>query len=230
MAYGKKSLKEKANAAFRKLVGITALVGAACVPGWYYYGTVQETEVKIVSVNLVEIGEEKIVKDWGSYSRTIYATRFVTDKGVLKNENTYAHLKFDAKDIEGQIADGKTYRITYYGKRFSFPIGSMELYPNIISAKPVSEQELAERAKMKAKEKQQQQAQQSGPAAQQQSAVTPPAAVVQQGAGVLSGEVTTLDLFANGYRVQVTMPVEAAGKIVVNTVKPLTPAPKAPGT
>lgn len=53
--YGKKSLKEQFNSAVRKVIAATVFAGAAASPVWYHYGTVQEQDVKITSIEKVEV-------------------------------------------------------------------------------------------------------------------------------------------------------------------------------
>lgn len=232
MAYGKKSsfrkAKESVSNAFRKATMITLATGAFIgVPGWYYYGSVEEKEVKVTSVKSM---------NWRWDDRkeeSVYDYHVLTSGGTYQNSDTYTHLKFDSKEIQGQIKEGQTYRIKSYGYRFSIPFG-WELRPNIINATLVTEEEIKER--QKAKEISAQQAAREAAQAQQDAATAAPAsgtAAAAPGTGqALSGNMVTIEMISDGQRIQMTLPVEVIGKVTVNKVSPLNPpvaAPKPPG-
>ncbi len=229
--YGKKkTFGEKVKASTQKATGTLkkafmatlaagTLVGA---PAWYYYGTIEEAEITVKSVRESYVGWDE------KEEQGIYDYKIATHKELFTNENTYAHLKFDSRDMQRQFDTGKTYKITYYGKRFDLPFTTHDLYPNILSAREVTPAEIAEREKAKAKDA----AQKNAPA---QTPVAQPAVAGQQQPltqtfGALSGRVVTYDLVTPDakYTVQVTGPVEVAGKLTVNAVTPL--QPPAPAT
>lgn len=229
-----------------RAVKVTFIAGAiAAGPAWYHYGTI---EVKDVVVKKVDDGCE-----WSMEKRENICgdPLITTTKGVYTNTNSLLSLKFNAKDIQEDLEErypmwrragwggaekkepDTVFAIKSYGYRFEVPLIGWKFYPNIVDIREVTEEEMAAREearKLRDEIKKQERAEAMGlvadPATVQPGQVTvtlPPAAVQQQVAGVLSGNVTTLDLFANGYRVQITMPVEAAGKITVNNVQSLNP-------
>ncbi|MBI1216594.1 MAG: hypothetical protein GC185_12350 [Alphaproteobacteria bacterium] len=222
------SLKGTAKKAFLLAVAGTALVGG---PGYYYYGTTHEQEVKVISVdnNWVRWDSDK--------QEPVYDYKITTDHGVLENKDTYMHVKFDSKELQDQFKEGKIYRVKTYGERFNLPFGMHDFYPNVLSAHEVTPAEQKARAEAAAKA-QQKEAQAQG--VQQQGAVVTPQAnatapVVVQQQPVLSGSMITYEVVADGERVQMTVPVEAAGKITINKVSPLVPQvvqqqPKPPGS
>lgn len=234
MAYGKKSgfskAKESVTNAFRKAVMVTLAAGTFIgAPGWYYYGSVEEKEVKVTSV-------EANWQGWDdSKNEGIYERRIVTTGGTYQNSDTYTHLKFDSKELQDQFKEGQTYRIKSYGYRFSIPFG-YELRPNIIEAKLVTPEEIKER--QRAKETAEQQAARKAAQAQQNGAATPAAGTAAgavQPQQALSGNMVTIEMISDGQRIQMTLPVEVIGKVTVNKVSPLNPpapapaAPKPPG-
>lgn len=219
--YGKKTLKDKVNGGLRTAFMSVAALGAVGGVGYYNYGTVQEQEVKIRSY------ETNIEYEEGS--RSGYYT-FDTDKGVMIAEKSRLHLQSqdDADKIYQKISADKTYRIKTYGVDIA---GTWR--PNILEAREVTEEELKARAADKLKREADAKAKAGQPVAQPGQVVAP---VAQPGqpvaapvAGVLSGRVTTMDILtADGKNtVQITMPIEAAGKVVVGSVTPLQAAPVA---
>lgn len=219
--YGKKTLKDKVNGGLRTAFMSVAALGAVGGVGYYNYGTVQEQEVKVRSY------ETNIEYEEGS--RSGYYT-FDTDKGVMIAEKSRLHLQSqdDADKIYQKISADKTYRIKTYGVDIA---GTWR--PNILEAREVTEEELKARAADKLKREADAKAKAGQPVAPGQVA----APVAQAGqpiaapvAGVLSGRVTTMDILtADGKNtVQITMPIEAAGKVVVGSVTPLQAAPVAP--
>jgi hypothetical protein len=260
--YGKQSFGQKVKGTLRRIF-MLSVVGGTFIggPAYYQYGTVTTEEVKVKEVKSV----------WDHYDskkgESVYNYKIVTDKGkVLKNENTTLHFKFNSKDIQDQLNDGrdaynytpsynwfggddenggrqqeqkkkdpaldpsnKVWRIKYYGARIDIPF--IHTYPNVLSVEEVSRDELAARAKAQQQaqrdqnqqiKKDQQGAVQPG---QQNGTVTTPAP-----AGALSGTMITFETVVNGQRIELTVPIEAAGKVTVNKVSPLVPpAPKGPG-
>jgi len=208
------SLKGKAKKAFIIAVAGTAVIGG---PGYYYYGTTHEEQVKVTSVD----------SNWVSWDSSkqepVYDYKITTDHSVLENKNTYMHMKFDSKQLQHQFEEGKIYRVKTYGERFDLPFGIHDFYPNVISAHEVTPAEQKARtAAEQAAQAKQQKAQVAAVAPQQQQ-VVPQAVQPAQQQPVLSGSMITYEVVADGERVQMTVPVEAAGKITINKVSPLVP-------
>lgn len=248
--YGKKTFKQKIgsakqslSAAFKKALLVTGLVVAPLGgAGWYQYGTVQEREVRITSVEKTITGYNQ--DWWGNidFNNPTYEASgyYRTSGGRLKNENSALHLKFNSDEIGQQLQEGKIYRIRYYGR--NVPLPKIGLTPNILSIDLVTEQELQAReaAKTRAAEAArvaQERQDREREAAAARTAAAPVAANNNQPAGTtstraLSGEVTTIEQVVNGYRVQFIVPIEAAGDVRVTTVRSLTvtttPRPPAP--
>jgi hypothetical protein len=209
----KKTLREKANSVFKKLFVATALVGAVGGAGYYEYGTIQEQDVKITSLKSIG-GTDNEMTEWKGYYT------FTTDKGnfVAKPSLLHGQSQNDANDIWNAINHGGTYRVKTSGMHV---FGSMQ--PNILEVSEISPEELEARAKEKALT-----APQTQKNAAQGASVSQQPVTAAQPQAALSGAMVTLDVVVNGNRVQLTMPVEAAGKVTVNTVTPLVPAPRAP--
>lgn len=51
-----------------------------------------------------------------------------TDKGVFRNEDSWAFLRFDSSDVYSIVREGETYELTIYGYRHRW--GSE--YPNVL--------------------------------------------------------------------------------------------------
>lgn len=51
----------------------------------------------------------------------------MTDKMSFENTDSLFHAKFNSTDIQGQLVEGNTYEISYYGFRVPF----LSIYPNI---------------------------------------------------------------------------------------------------
>ena len=244
-------LKGKAKRAF---ILSTLGVGVIGGPLYYHYGTIHEQDVKI----------KEVKENWLRYEEgkgSVYEYQIVTDKGtILANKNTFLHMKFNSKDIHEQLSDGrgyqytpynetpeqkkereaaspvnKVYHVKYYGSRIDIPF--IHTFPNLLSVREVSNDELQARAKAAAEARAaQQQAQGLKPGETQpvngQTVVQPPQGGGQQTAvsGALSGTMITFETVSNGQKIQMTVPIEAADKITINSVKPLVPtAPKPPG-
>lgn len=257
-SYGrKKTFKEKAGDFGSKLkrAFIMATIGGAAIggPAYYHYGTIHEQEVKIKEVKqeYVRYDEDK---------GAIYDYKIITDKGVvLANENTLLHLKFNSKDMQDMLSEGrdtyvpydespadkkareaaspanKTYKIRYYGSRIDVPF--IHTFPNLLSVREVPQEELQARAKAAADARraaqQGQQGQQTAQPVQQPVAGQQPAqgGGQQAAVGALSGTMITFETVVDGQKISMTVPIEAANKITVNKVQPLVPSatPKAPG-
>ncbi|MEZ0225713.1 MAG: hypothetical protein ACAH83_14250 [Alphaproteobacteria bacterium] len=258
--YGKQNFGQKVKGALRRIFMLSVIGGTFIGgPAYYQYGTIKTEEVKVKDVKAV----------WDHYDskkgESVYNYRITTANGtVLKNENTTLHFKFNSKDIQDQLNDGrdaynytpsynwfggddgnsqqeqkkkdpaldpsnKVWRIKYYGARIDIPF--IHTYPNVLSVEEVSRDELAARAKALADAKRDQGQQikkdQQGAVTpgQQNGTVTTPAQPA-----ALSGTMITFTTVVNGQSVELSVPIEAAGKVTVNKVTPLVPTPpKGPG-
>ncbi len=216
-SYGKKpgffsKLKGTLKKAFIGTVAAGALVGA---PGYYNYGT---TQTQVVTTTAVTANSEWNQKE----SRFEYTYSIDTDKGYFRNESSLPHLKSDGdtEKLYREMNSGRTYVLKSYGFR------ALGATPNILEAREMTKAEIEKYQK--------QMSDKDGvPLSQQKQNLPQPAAPVGQGvvvappvSGILSGRVTTLDvLSADGSNtVQLTMPVEAAGKVTVNSITPLRPS------
>ncbi len=210
--YGSKksSVRGKLSSAFKKAVLGGILLGALAGFGGYQYGTIQTAEIKVTAVQNNYLG-------WNSDKHaSMYDYKIVTENnGTFNNSDSMLHLKFNSADVQGKMAVGKTYEIQYYGLLFSTPV--INLSPNILSAKLITEDELKARADAAA----------AKASAEPSPAASQPAAQPPAGAeSCLTGEVVTYTVVKNGYSLQITIPSEALGKVTVNTVKPVAaPAP-----
>lgn len=226
--YGKKSLWQKfteaAGRATRKVVGLSVLFGAAAAPVYYQYGTVQEQDVKVHSYVQNTKYNYETRRTEGSYL-------LKTDKGNFVIETSLPHLQDqdDVMNVWRPIYTGKTYHIKTYG----FHIGG-NWQPNILEAREVTADELKEREKVRAEALAKEGKPAQPPAAtvttapagtQQQPVVTTTQPVVVQQQQTFSGEVVTYPVVVGGYSVQLTIPVEAVGRITVNSVRPVVTAP-----
>lgn len=208
-----KDAKGKAVSAFKRAAIVTVAAGAVVGgPGYYNYGTQQETEVQVRQVL-------RDFKEWDNdKGEAVYVnSRVVTDKGTFRNEDALLHLKFNSNALYNQFEVGKTYKIKTYG---NLPLGLVGS-PNIISMREVTPEELAERerARQTALKKgdvpQQPQQQQGQP---QQPAGTPAPA-----GRTLSGATSKIIITAEGYDVEMTVPAEAVNHIRVEKVSPTQP-------
>ncbi len=220
--------KGKAVSAFKRAAVLTLAAGALVGgPGYYNYGTQQETEVKVRQV-LRDFKEWDQEKGEGVYENS----RVVTDKGTFRNEDALLHLKFNSDQMYNQFETGKTYKIKTYGHLPFGLVGS----PNIISMREVTEEELAERARAQqaAQKKAQAPAGQPGqPQQVQQQGTAQPASPA--GGPALSGATTKVIISAEGYDVEMTVPTEAVNQIRVDKVTQAQPVrivqpPRAPGS
>lgn len=256
-SYGrKKTFKEKAGDFGSKLkrAFIMATIGGAAIggPAYYHYGTIHEQEVKIKEVKseYVRYDEDK---------GAIYNYKIITDKGtVLANENTFLHLKFNSKDMQDMLSEGrdsyysynetaeekkqreanspanKVYKIRYYGARIDVPF--IHTFPNLLSVREVPREELEARAKAQAEARRAQQQAQNGQNGQPQAVVQPngqqqpvQGGGQQTATGALSGTMITFETVVDGQKISMTVPIEAANKITVNKVQPLVPGAGARG-
>lgn len=252
-----KHVRGKATKAFLlSAIGVGAVAG----PAYYHYGTVHEEEVKIREV------KKEYVRYDSDKGESVYDYKIITDRGtILANENSLLHWKFNSDDIqdmmsrdrsnnssysyyetaaqrqarEAQQAEmkNKVYQIRYYGARLDLPL--LHTFPNLLSIREITPDELAARADARAAEDQarqqarQEQMQQNGQQMTQpgQQAVQPVQPVVQQApaTGALSGTMITFETVVGGQKIEMTVPIEAANKITVNKVTPLVPqAPTTP--
>lgn len=254
-----KHLRGKATKAFLlSAVGIGAVAG----PAYYNYGTIHEEEVKIREV------KKEYVRYDADKGESIYDYKIITDRGtILANENSLLHWKFNSDDIQDMLtrdrnnnsysyyetaaqrqareaaqaeAKNKVYLISYYGARLDLPL--LHTFPNLLSIREITQDELAARAEARAAEDQarqqarQEQMQQNGQQMTQpgqqvgQQPVVPVQPVQQAPAGgALSGTMITFETVVGGQKIEMTVPIEAANKITVNKVTPLVPQAPRPG-
>jgi len=200
MGYGKKSFKEKFNSAansagkkFKRLLLWTGLVGAAASPIAYEYGTIKEQTVKV---------ESYTGNDDDGYS-------VKTDKGTFNIEKSRLH--FQSKEVVHSlywpINGGQTYDIKTYGWHL---LGNWQ--PNIIGVHAVTQEDLEKRQADLKKQKEDDKKNTNTTTTQTGNTTTQPA---------LSGQMVTTNVIINGYNVQITIPVEAAGKVTINSVAPV---------
>lgn len=200
-SYGKKSKPlERVKTAFRKVALYSAVAAGAAAPVAYEWGTVRHDTITVTDYEFNKDGE--------TGRNVIY-----TDRGTFNMEP--ARLRFQSsEDTTRMMRDvyrGNTYDITTYG----WHIG-MGWQPNIYSIRRLSAEELEKR------KKEQQDPRQGG---QQQVAAT---GAVATAAPKLSGQMVSTTVTINGYAIDIALPVEAAGKVVISDVRPVvttTPAP-----
>jgi len=58
-----------------------------------------------------------------------------TSKGVFKNADEMFRMKWNSSDIQGELKEGATYRLHYYGWRVPF----LSWYPNVYKVEEVGE-------------------------------------------------------------------------------------------
>lgn len=227
---GKTSVKDKVAGGLRKIFATAAAATMFLgVPGYHLYGSIEETEAKVVSYD----SGYKWDNDKGE---GVYNFKIKTNKGTFVDKKSLLHLKSqdDTDKIWFDTKIGETYKFKTYG----MDVGPFE--KNIISMEPVTEEELKERARMKQeamKAAKQEALKQQKPQGQTVDGVVPAnnagaVAPVAQQQG-LSGRVQTIDIVHNNNVIQLTVPVEAAGKVTINNVTPLAlppAAPRPPGT
>jgi hypothetical protein len=71
-----------------------------------------------------------IVKTYGHHQKYLV----FTSAGVFENTDTWSYLKFDSSDLQGELMQGGTFDISYYGFRVPF----FSKYPNITYVHRVS--------------------------------------------------------------------------------------------
>ncbi|MCE9507584.1 MAG: hypothetical protein K8R48_04620 [Alphaproteobacteria bacterium] len=192
MAFGKKTIKEKFGAAARKVLLWAGLAGVVGGPVAYEYGTIETQTVKVESYQ----GDDE-----NGYT-------LKTDKGTFNIERSRLHLqsKEDVHAIYWPINSGRTYDIKTYGWHL---IGNWQ--PNILDAHEVTQEELDKRA-ADLKKGQDKPNTNTTPSNNNNNSSTQPA---------LSGQMVTTNVIINGYNVQITIPIEAAGKVTINSVAPV---------
>ncbi len=210
----------------RKLFLATVAAGTLGGTGYYHIGTQQEIEAKVR--NQTSVGE---------YGEDGFEGHFVfnTDKGDLIVEKATLHgvSQEGARQIYNSTYNGSTYVFKTWGG-----IPQLGINPKVSSARIVTEQELQDREIEKKKRADEEKAKKAAAAQQPaQGAATPAPAQPQAGAATtqvfngLSGRVQTVDIVHNNNVIQLTVPVEAVGKVTINAVTPMqvAPAPKPPG-
>jgi hypothetical protein len=197
MAYGKKTLGQKFNAAARKFLLWTGLLAGAATPFAYEYGTVETQTVQVTGYK-------------SNDDNTAFT--FYTDKGDFNAERSRLHFqsKEDAAKLYSDINYGY-YDITTYGWHIG---GSWQ--PNILKAKAVSEDEMKKRQDAFDKK--------NSKDSKSTTTTTQPVTNANTTPTALSGQMVTANVIVNGYNVQITIPVEAAGKVTINSVAPVVQA------
>lgn len=146
-SYGKKSLKDSFKAGVRKIIKLSILGAVVAGPAYYQYGTFQEQDVTITAIDKVLLEQPALGAVPVTLPADAYKYTIRTDKGLFKNNNAYAHLKFNSEDIQETLVVGRTYRIKTYGSRLALPVKSWSFYPNILNAQEVvKEQPQAQQA------------------------------------------------------------------------------------
>jgi hypothetical protein len=199
MAFGeKKTFKQKFNDAAKKVLLWTGLAGAVGGPVAYEYGTIETQTVKVISYQ----GDEK-----GNYT-------LKTDKGAFNIEKSRLHFQTteDVFNLYWPINNDGTYDIKTYGWHL---IGGWQ--PNIIDVQPVSAEELQKRKEDQAKKNKKD----NTATTTTQSGTNNNGGTATTTTGALSGQMITTNVIINGYNVQITIPVEAAGKVTINSVAPV---------
>lgn len=214
--YGKKKspiarAKAGLTSAFRKVALVTAVAAVPAVPVAYSWSTVQHDTVTVTDYTYNKDGKEGY--------HVIY-----TDHGTFNIEPSRLHLqsKEDTTRMMRDVYRGTTFDVTSYG----YHLG-LGWQPNIYNMRKVSAQELEQRQRDRQAQSTAQPAQAQNQNQQQQPRNGAPAAAAT---GALSGQMVTTTVTVNGYAVDITLPVEAAGKVSIASVKPVvaTPAPVAP--
>lgn len=224
---GKTSVKDKVAGGLRTAFMATLVVGGVAAWPTYRYTTVETVEAKITSYQNNENcnwNYEKGKQECSKLSHT-----FNTNKGTFINEPGLFKSEEETRQIWSNAYINGTYRFETYGVDF----GPLE--KKVVSMTRVSEEELRERAQQRAEAEKARKAEEArlkaeaaaaagipqpqqaqGAQGVQPAAGTP--VVVQQG---LSGRVSTIDIVHNNNVIQLTVPVEAVGKVTINNVTPL---------
>ncbi len=210
-AFGKKkTFGDKVKGGLRKTFLGVAAIGAVGGVGYYNYGTVKTERVTITDQQRDYVSGE-------GYSHTVQ-----TNAGSFVNESSRLHLKSkeETDALIWRLDRGKTYEI----KSFGIDFGPFER--NILEAREIPAAQLRAEAEQRAREA----AAKGQPAAAQQpgapAAAAAAAATALPPSGTLSGQMETVSLLSTDGRgvVEVTMPIEARGKVFVNKVQPTAPA------
>ncbi len=202
-SYGKKAKPlERLRSTFRKAALITAVATVPAVPVAYNYGTLQNDTITVTDYEMNKDGKEG--------HHVIY-----TDHGTFNLEPSRLHFQSaeDTNRMMRGIYRGDTYDISTYG----YHIG-MGWQPNIHELRRISAQEAAERRRA-AEAKDAKPQDQANAAAPQQAGAAPTAT------GALSGQTVTTTVTVNGYAVEITLPIEAAGKVSIASVRPVVATP-----
>ena len=91
----------------------------------YLYGT---RSTIVAKVRKTEVKRQ----DRGKKSKDVYLV--YTDKGVFRNEDSWAVFKCNSSDVYNQLEVGKCYKMTVYG----FRIHCNSSYKNIVKVKPAT--------------------------------------------------------------------------------------------
>lgn len=92
--------------------------------------------LKMIDFILAWTSRRKVVATVNRVERVYYPQKLrsmylvFTDKGVFRNEDSWAFLSFDSSDVYGKLVPGSTYMFTIYGYRSRW--GSE--YPNVVKA------------------------------------------------------------------------------------------------
>lgn len=127
--YGKKSLSEKFSQAARKFILATMAAATIGAAGYYEYGTVQEQTVKVTRMQSDGEGEDRT-----ALVETESGASFIIEKSALHLQKTAnVDRTYNFMNVD------RTYRIKTYGMHM---IGTWQ--PNILSARELTEKEIAE--------------------------------------------------------------------------------------
>lgn len=213
--FGKKktTFGGKVKNGLRKTFLAVAAAGTVGGFGYYNYGTVETERVTVTS-------QQRDYSSGEGYTHTIRTTR-----GTFVNEPARMHFKTkeETEALVWRLDSDKTYEIRSFGINF----GPFER--NILDAREIPAAQLRAEAEQRAREAAAKGQQQAGAPA---AAGQPPVAgvVPAQGGAVLSGQMETVSLLSTDGRgvVEVTMPIEARGKVFVNKVQTTAPAATTP--
>ena len=97
-------------------------------------GVIMWIALKLIDFILAWTSRRKVIATVNHIERVYYPHKLrsmylvFTEKGVFRNEDSWAFLSFDSSDVYSQIRVGSTYKFTIYGYRYRW--GSE--YPNIL--------------------------------------------------------------------------------------------------
>lgn len=203
------TMKGNAMRAFKKVAAVTLISGAVIGgPAYYNYGTVQEQEVTVRTIQRDYVGY-----DQQNYKSIYENYRIVTDKGTFRNEDAMLHMKFNSEQIQSTMERGKVYRVKSYGHLPFGLVGS----PNIISMQEVTPEEIAERNREREEQRLQQEEERRATTVTTPENATPAATTPGQ-RPALSGATTKVIITAEGYDIELTVPAEVVNDIRVNKV------------